>query len=87
MGWQDKEEMRREIASVAFEMAVGETSNLIPTSNAIFIVRVEEKEAAHVKPLSEVRADIEKALMSEETAKRRERWIEEMRKKSFVRTF
>jgi len=87
MGWANREEMRKEIAAVAFEMSVGETSNMIKTPNAIFIVRVEEKEEAHVQSLAEVRDQIEKDLRGEETAVRRKQWIDGLRKKSFVRTF
>ena len=87
MGWADRDEMRKEIAAVAFEMEVGETSNLIKTPNAIFIVRVEEKEDEHVQPLSEVRDAIERDLRGEQTAARRKQWIDGLRKKSFVRTF
>lgn len=87
MGWADRDEMRKEIATVAFEMEVGETSNLIKTPNAIFIVRVEEKEDEHVQPLSEVRDAIERDLRGEQSAARRKQWIDGLRKKSFVRTF
>jgi parvulin-like peptidyl-prolyl isomerase len=87
MGWADRDEMRKEIAAVAFEMEVGETSNLIKTPNAIFIVRVEEKEDEHVQALSEVRDAIERDLRGEQTAARRKQWIDGLRKKSFVRTF
>jgi parvulin-like peptidyl-prolyl isomerase len=87
MGWADRDEMRKEISAVAFDMEVGETSNLIKTPNAIFIVRVEEKEPEHVEPLSKVRDQIEKDLRGEETAARRKQWIDSLRRKSFVRTF
>ena len=87
MGWADRDEMRKEISAVAFDMEVGETSNLIKTPNAIFIVRVEEKEPEHVEPLSKVREQIEKDLRGEETAARRKQWIDSLRRKSFVRTF
>jgi hypothetical protein len=48
---------------------------------------VEDKLAAHAKPLTEVRNDIEKTLRVQEQAKLQTQWIEGLKKKTFIRYF
>ncbi len=48
---------------------------------------VEQTRPAHVKPLSAVQDDIEKNLRTEEQARREKRWIDGLKKKTFIRYF
>ncbi len=48
---------------------------------------VEEKKTAHVRPLTEVRDEIEATLRSEEYERLRQKWIDSLRQKSFIRSF
>ena len=43
--------------------------------------------ATHVKPLSEVRDDIEATLRTQEQKQLEQQWIEQLKKKSFIRLF
>lgn len=52
-----------------------------------YLVLVEEKSPAHVKPLSEVRDEIEKTLLAQGQETLRKKWIETLKKKTFVRYF
>ena len=48
---------------------------------------VEDKRAAHVRPLEEVRDEIEKELTVQERARLQKAWVDRLREKAFVRYF
>lgn len=86
-GWIDKSVLRKELADVAFQLKPGETSGVIETPNAFYIMLVEDRHAAHVKDLSDVRDEIEKILLEKEHERLQKQWIEKLRKKTFIREF
>ena len=79
--------MRKELADVAFQLKPGQRSGVIETPNAFYIMLVEDRHAAHVKDLSDVRDEIEKILLEKEHERLQKQWIEKLRKKTFVREF
>ena len=87
MGWNGRKELRKELVEVAFKLAPGAVSEPIPTDDAVFILKVEESKPAHVRPLKDVRDEIERTLESEDSARRRKQWIDGIRVKAFVRRF
>lgn len=87
MDWNSRKELRRELVEPAFSLKPGSVSDPVITDDAIFILKVEENKKAHVRPLSEVRDEIEQTLKAEESAQRRKQWIDGIRQKSFVRLF
>ena len=50
-------------------------------------MKVEEFHPAHLKPLNEVRAEIEKALELEDRGRLRKEWIERLKAKAFIYSF
>jgi len=48
---------------------------------------VEDKHEAHVKPLPEVRDEVEKLLLQKEQTRLLQQWIEKLKKKTFIREF
>jgi hypothetical protein len=48
---------------------------------------VEQKRPAHVKPLSDVRDDVEVTLRTQEQKQLEQQWIEQLKKKAFIRLF
>lgn len=87
MGWNGRKELRKELIETAFAMKPGSVSEPIFTDDAVFILKVEEVKAAQVRPLADVRDEIEQALQAEESAQRRKQWIDTIRRKAFVRLF
>jgi len=85
--WMEKSALRPELADVAFKLKPGENSGVIDTPEAYYILRVEDKKEAHVKPLPEVRDAIEKILLGQERTRLQQAWIDKLKKKTFVRTF
>jgi peptidyl-prolyl cis-trans isomerase SurA len=85
--WMEKSALRPELADVAFKLKTGEKSGVIDTPEAYYILQVEDKREARVKPLPEVRDAIEKILLAKERTRLQEAWIDKLKKKTFMRTF
>jgi len=64
-----------------------EAAAALPSPQEFYIMQVEEKRAAHFKPLNEVREQIEKDLLDQEQKRLTKQWIERLKKKTFVRYF
>jgi parvulin-like peptidyl-prolyl isomerase len=86
-GWVDKKFLRTELAEKAFALKAGERSAVIETPEACYILLVEEVRPSHVRPLSEVRDEVESTLKSEEIKRLHKKWIDRLKQKSFVRYF
>jgi len=86
-GWVDRGVLRRELAEVAFTLKVGQPSEVIETPEALYLMLVEDKRASDIKPLSEVREEIERTLQTEERARLGRLYINRLKQKSFVRYF
>jgi parvulin-like peptidyl-prolyl isomerase len=72
---------------VAFTLKPGEKSGVIETPEACYLMLVEDKRPEHIKPLNEVRDDIEKTLLAQEGNRLQKQWIDRLKKKTFVRYF
>jgi len=57
-----------EFAKVAFAQAKGQTSDLVQSQFGFHIIRTEDKEEGHVKPLADVRKDIEDLLKKDKVS-------------------
>ncbi len=58
-GWNNPF-LRKDLAEIAFKLKPGEMSGVIETPDACYLMLVEQTRLAHVKPLSDVRDEIEK---------------------------
>jgi parvulin-like peptidyl-prolyl isomerase len=79
-------QLRKELAETATKLKSGET-DVVNTPEASYVILLEEALPSRVKSLSEVRADIEKDLQSQERARLEKQWIERLKKKTFYRYF
>lgn len=86
-GWADRKMLRKELADVAFALKPGQLSDVIATPQALFIMLVEDKRASHNKPIGEVREQIEETLLKQERERLQAKYIEKLKKKTFVRQF
>lgn len=84
-GWVERPVLRKALADAAFALKPGETSGVIDLPEACYILYVEDARKAHVKPLSEVWAGIEKTLRTEEQTRLQKQWIESLKRKTFCR--
>lgn len=86
-GWVDRKVLREDLAELAFKLEPGKRSDLIEKAEAIYIMLVEDVRNAHLKPITEVREEIERALVLSERNRLHKEWLDKLRKKSFVRYF
>jgi peptidyl-prolyl cis-trans isomerase D len=69
LGWIGRGRTVPEFEKAAFSLLKGQTSDLVKSSYGFHIIRVEDKQDAHVKTLAEVKSEIE-AKVKEEKATR-----------------
>ena len=86
-GWVERSVLRKDLAEVAFFLKPGQISGVIETPDSIYLMLVEQIRPAHVKPLGEIRDDIEKTLRTQEQARLEKQWIDGLKKKTFIRYF
>jgi parvulin-like peptidyl-prolyl isomerase len=86
-GWVEKSVLRKELADVAFSLKPGEVSGVINTPEACYLMLVEDIKPEHIRPLNEVREDIEKTLLAQERDRLQKQWLDRLRKKTFVLLF
>jgi peptidyl-prolyl cis-trans isomerase SurA len=85
--WMEKSALRKELSDAAFTLKPGEKSGVIDTPEAYYILQVEDKREARVKPLPEMRDAIEKILLAKERTRLQQAWIDKLKKKTFMRSF
>lgn len=86
-GWIQRSVLRDELATVAFTLKAGQRSDVIETADACYLMLVEETRPAQIRPLSDLRDEIEKTLLAQERTKVQQEWINRLKKKTFVRYF
>jgi peptidyl-prolyl cis-trans isomerase D len=69
LGWIGRGRTVPEFEKAAFSLAKGQTSDLVKSSYGFHIIRIEDKQAAHVKTLAEVKSEIEEKVKQDKTAR------------------
>jgi len=85
--WEELSGLKKEIADAAAKLDANQVSEVIETPEACYLLQMADKQSAHVKPLGEVRDEIERILLSEQRSRLQKQWIDRLRKKTFVRYF
>lgn len=86
-GWVDRKTLQKDLATIAFSLKRGQRSGVIEMGDGCYLMLVEDSQPAHTKPLTEVRSDIEKTLMSHERQRLLRKWIDSLEAKAFVRYY
>ncbi len=87
LGWVDRKFLREELSEKAFALKKDEHSAPINLGGSCYILLAEDKRTSHIRPVTEVREEIEDTLKNEEMKRRHEKWIARLKQKSFVRYF
>lgn len=85
--WQEVRELRKELADAIASLNVGGISGIVEASDSLWLLQVEDKRPARIRPLSEVRDEIEKELIVTEKKRLERQWLDKLRRKTFVRYF
>lgn len=72
LGWIGRGRTVPEFEKAAFSLAKGQTSDLVKSSYGFHIIRLEEKQDAHVKTLAEVKDEIEGKVREQKAAQQSE---------------
>jgi peptidyl-prolyl cis-trans isomerase SurA len=86
-GWIGQDVLRKDLSEVAFALKPREHSKLVETEDGYYILYVEDVKPAHVKPLAEVRDEVEKILLQEQRAEMQDKWVKALRAKAYIRLF
>jgi peptidyl-prolyl cis-trans isomerase SurA len=79
--------LRKEFADATASLKPGQRTGVIDLADACFLLQVEEVKSAQVRPLNEVRDEIEKTLLNQERTRLQKKYVERLKKKAFVRYF
>jgi len=86
-GWVERSVLRKELAAVAFALKPGQVSEVVDLPEACYLMQVEQARPAHVKPLSEVRDDVELTLRTQAQKQLEQQWIAQLKKKTYWRLY
>jgi len=86
-GWVERSILRKELADVAFALKPGQVSEVIEMPEACYLMLVEQARPAHVKPLNEVRDDVELTLRTQSQKQLEQQWIAQLKKKTYWRLY
>jgi peptidyl-prolyl cis-trans isomerase SurA len=86
-GWVERSVLRADLAAAAFALKPGERSKVIEAKDGAYLMLVEETKLSHVKPLTEVRDEVESTLKVMEQKRLRKQFVERLKAKAYVRYF
>jgi peptidyl-prolyl cis-trans isomerase D len=69
LGWIGRGRTVPEFEKAAFSLGKGQTSDLVKSSYGFHIIRVEDKQEAHLKTLAEVKSEIEEKVKQQKAAR------------------
>ena len=72
------------VDSVAFNLPIGQVSDVIESGIGFHIIKVVDKKGAGLKPITAVREEIKTKIEDEKLDKKYEEWITSVREKSFI---
>lgn len=87
MGWVEPGSLRPELADAANGLEPGRISEVIPTQDELYILKVEAKKSAAVTPFEEAQQSIEKELRKTEEDRLYKAWIQRLKDKYYVKVF
>ena len=82
LGWIGRAQMTPEFEKAAFALAKGQISGVVKSSDGFHIIRLDDKQDVHVKPLDEVKDQIEPILKRQKGQQAAEKKAEDLLKQA-----
>lgn len=86
-GWEEPGILQPQLASVALALETGQVSDPVETAGEIYLLTVEGRMSASVRPFAEVQPEIEKELRRKERERLHAAWTARLRGKAYVNVF
>jgi len=87
VGWINRKYYNESLSKIVFALKPGQMSQIVELGGSYYLFYCEAKKAATVKPLKEMRPEIEKALLQTERQKQQQDWLGKLRKKAFIKMY
>ena len=84
-GWIERNTLNEQLTKIAFSLKTGGISPVIRIGDSYYILYVEARKNSSVKPLGEVREEIESSLMQQERMKVQQRWLDTLRQTAYIK--
>lgn len=84
MGWIEKGQLLGEIDEKVFSLEPGQVTEPIKSSLGFHIFKILGREKSAVKPIEEVRPDIQDAIFKGKLKKRLEAWVAQLKKNAYI---
>ena len=85
LGVVERGTMLPEFEKAAFDLKVGEVSNIVKTANGFHIIKCESIVPGYVKNFKLVKPEIKKIVGFKNREKKYKEWMDELKKKSFIK--
>ena len=86
-GWIERNTLNEALTKVAFSLSAGQVSPVVQIGETYYILMVEARKNAAVKPITEVRDEIERNLIQQERMKALQRWLDTLRAKAYIKIY
>ncbi len=86
-GWMNRSGLKPEFSEPLFKLKAGEATEPILLPDGVYILYAEERKYAGIQPIDEVRDQIERILISRESRRAQEQWLERLRRNSYVKLY
>jgi parvulin-like peptidyl-prolyl isomerase len=83
----DDKTLSKPLSDVAFSLGPGEVSKVVELGGNYYILKVEARQGGEMKPLKDVRSEIEARLRQERMQELQDHWLAGLRAKAYIRTF
>jgi peptidyl-prolyl cis-trans isomerase SurA len=86
-GWIERKTLAGPLEEVAFSLRPGKVSKIVEVGGNYYILKVDERRGGVTKSLAEVRSEVEKRVLQEESMRLQENWLASLRQKATIRRF
>ena len=84
MGWVEKGQLMGEIDEKVFALQTGQVADPIKSSLGYHLFKVVERKQFSVKPLTDVRAQVQDVIFKEKLKTRLESWLQSLKKNAYI---